>query len=242
MDEPSTRPFWSLIKPLGFEDVRITDEEEQYGERLHWAVLIESFLETMTVLVIITVLTGDGSGTTLGILLILGSLAYLIYRLLRNGAQQAEVYAQGLALFGGYLAFLAVLALMLIIVAGIEVTAVFNPTVLALLTIFFFTARFTYRTIIWMFYQKLFITNRRVILAQAFFGSDVSTMPLTRVTDINYETTVPGQLLGYANIRVETAGQDQALSDLHFLEKPALFYNTLIRLSTAAVGSSSLIP
>jgi uncharacterized membrane protein YdbT with pleckstrin-like domain len=97
--------------------------------------------------------------------------------------------------------------------------------------------RFLYIALIWAFYERLVITNRRVVLAEGLLKTKVSTMPLTRVTDINYTTSVSGEFLGYASLRVETAGQDQALSWINYLDKPASFYQTLIRLSTAAVGS-----
>ena len=217
MEHSGTPSTSSLFKPLKLDDVRIKGEIAKYAERRHWPILIQPFVETLAVLVVITVLAGTGANSGSGIAIVLTAGAFMFYRLFSGEISQAIVYAIAAFLILGFL--------------------VANVATMALLAILLVTGRFAYRAMIWLFYEQLYITNRRVILARGFLGADIDTMPLTRVTDINYRTTVPGELLGYANIRVETAGQDQALSDLNYLEKPAAFYTTLIDLSTAAVGS-----
>ncbi len=218
MRESGTPSTSSLLKPLDASDILIRGERVKYDERRHWAILIQPFLETLAVLVVITVLAGNGTGNSFGALVVLLSGGFMVYQLFfKREIRRAVVYAVAGGLLLGFL--------------------LFNATTLALLAIFLATIRFAYRAMIWLLFERLYITNRRVILAQGFLGSDISTMPLTRLTDLNYTTTVPGELLGYASLRLETAGQDQALSDLQYLEKPARFYATLIDLSTAAVGS-----
>ena len=161
-------------------------------------------------------LAGDGADSVLGILIVLAPAGFMVYRLIQGEFRQVVLYA----------------------IAGFLVLSFLAPTPRPRpCWPSSGTVRFAYQALIWLLFERLYITNRRVILARGFLGSDISTMPLTRVTDINYTTTVPGELLGYAELRVETAGQDQALSTLQYLEKPAKFYATLIDLSTAAVGS-----
>lgn len=194
----------------------IHGEKIKYDERRHWAILVEPFLETLSVLVIITVVAG-GAGNSLAVALLLAAVGFLFYRLRNRKFNRIVTYAVvGIFLY-------------LFLSSG--------AVSLALLAILFSFILFAYKALIWLFFERLYITNRRVILAHGFLGQDISTMPLTRVTDINYRTTIPGEILGYASLRVETAGQDQALSWLQYLEKPATFYATLIDLSTAAVGS-----
>ena len=82
----------------------------------------------------------------------------------------------------------------------------------------------------WAFYEKLYITNRRVIKSTGFLGANIDGMPLTRITDIAFNRSVPGEVLGYGTFRLETAGQDQALGRIPFLNQPDLFYNILIGL------------
>jgi uncharacterized membrane protein YdbT with pleckstrin-like domain len=83
----------------------------------------------------------------------------------------------------------------------------------------------------WSFYERRYITNRRVIESGGFLGSRISSMPLSRVTDISYSRTIPGELFGYATMRVETAGQDQALGIVRFISEPDHFYEVLINFS-----------
>src|SRR6266540_1795620 len=45
-----------------------------------------------------------------------------------------------------------------------------------------------------------------------------------KVTDMTYERSVLGQLLGYGVFVVESAGQDQALSRVNFLPRPDRLY------------------
>ena len=235
MRESGTPSTSSLFKPLQAEDILIAGETVKYDERRHWAILIEPFIETLAVLVVITIFAGNGASNSFGALLVLASIGYITFRLLRGGLRQAALYLAALYYFSGFLALYIVLGLIAAIV-GFGFLA-FNITTIALVVIILATLRFAYKAMIWLLFERLYITNRRVILAEGFLGSSISTMPLTRLTDLNYATTVPGELLGYASLRLETAGQDQALSWLQFLEKPAKFYATLIDLSTAAVGS-----
>ncbi len=217
MQESGTPSTSSLLKPLDAEDILIRGERVKYDERRHWAILIQPFLETLAVLVVITILAGTGGGGGPATLLIFVAGAFMVYRLFKGDFSQALTYA---------------------VLGGLVLTVlVFNVEGAALLAILLATGRFAYKSMMWLLFERLYITNRRVILAKGFLGASISTMPLTRVTDINYETTIPGEFLGYASLRVETAGQDQALSWLQYLEKPATFYATLIDLSTAAVGS-----
>lgn len=218
MEHSGTPSFSSLLRPVHADDILIRGEIVKYDERRHWAILIQPFVETLAVLVVITLIAGSGSGSArAGLTLIAAAGLFMFYRLGKKQWSKALIYA-----VGGFLLTAFLLS---------------NAETMALLAIIGATGRFAYEALIWLFYERLYITNRRVILARGFLGEEISTMPLTRLTDLNYSTTVPGEILGYASLRLETAGQDQALSWLRFLEKPATFYSTLIDLSTAAVGS-----
>lgn len=217
MEQSGTPSASSVFKPLGAHDILIRGEIVKYDERFHWASLIPPFLETLAVLVVITILAGTGTNTRLGVMIIVAAGAFMFRQISKGQWNQALVYGAAGGLLLGFL--------------------ITSAQTMALLAILLATGRFAYIALIWLFFKRLYITNRRVILAEGFLGSSISTMPLTRVTDINYYTTVTSELLGYAILRVETAGQDQALSWLKFLDKPATFYSTLIDLSTAAVGS-----
>ena len=44
-------------------------------------------------------------------------------------------------------------------------------------------------------------------------------MPLAKVTDMSFQRTAVGQILGYGEFIVESAGQDQALRNVRFLPR-----------------------
>ena len=52
-------------------------------------------------------------------------------------------------------------------------------------------------------------------------------MPLTKVTDLTYERSPLGRLLGYGTFIMESAGQDQALSRVDYLRSPDRLYQRL---------------
>lgn len=209
-----------LFGPVDEEKVLIPGESIVYDERRHWATLIQPMLEMLVGLILITSLTGSSGNLGLFGVVVLAAVAGLIYYRVRTKEWNRWGTAGALALL--FLSYL-----------------VTNRSwfVTAILAILFICTRFLFNIIYWLYYERLYITNRRIVLASAFLGSDISTMPLTRVTDISYRTTVPADILGYGILRVETAGQDQALSEIRFLEKPNEFYNSLIERTTAAVGS-----
>ncbi|MEM9650939.1 MAG: PH domain-containing protein [Actinomycetota bacterium] len=217
MAQTGTPSTSSLFRPLGPTGVLIKGERIKYNERRHWAILIRPFLETLAVLTFVTMFAGGVPTGVFGVIVIGSSTLMLFVQARRNDWSQALVYGVVAGLLIGFTAF--------------------GVTGMAILAILVAAGRFIYTAAMWAFYERLYITNRRVIASAGFLGARIDTMPLTRVTDINYRTTVLGELLGYGVLRVETAGQDQALSLLEFLDKPNNFYEILIDLSTAAVGS-----
>jgi uncharacterized membrane protein YdbT with pleckstrin-like domain len=68
------------------------------------------------------------------------------------------------------------------------------------------------------------ITSQRLLLAQGFLIRRVDMMPLAKVTDMSFNRTARGQLLGYGEFVVESAGQDQALRHIEYLPYPEQLY------------------
>ena len=52
-------------------------------------------------------------------------------------------------------------------------------------------------------------------------------MPLTKVTDMAYERSVPGRIFGYGRFVLESAGQDQALHKVTFVPDPDHHYRVM---------------
>ena len=220
----------NLLAPINTDKVLIPDEKIIYNERLHWASLLRSLVETIAALLLVTAISGgaessvgagnSGGGGTSAILLavlVLFGLGLVFYRIRKGDLSRIRAIAWAVGLLIGF--------------------AVLGTFLLAFLTIALVVGRFWSKVLFWLLYERLFITNRRIILATGFLGSEINTMPLTRVTDISYKTTILSDILGFGILRVESAGQDQALSDISFLDKPDEFYDTLIHRTTAAVGS-----
>jgi uncharacterized membrane protein YdbT with pleckstrin-like domain len=68
------------------------------------------------------------------------------------------------------------------------------------------------------------VTSQRMLLTQGVIVRKVNMMPLTKVTDMSFQRSLLGQLLGYGEFIVESAGQDQALSHVTFLPYPEQLY------------------
>ena len=68
------------------------------------------------------------------------------------------------------------------------------------------------------------VTSARLLLAQGFIVRKVNMMPLAKVTDMSFQRTAAGQILGYGEFIVESAGQDQALHNVRFLPYPEQLY------------------
>ena len=67
----------------------------------------------------------------------------------------------------------------------------------------------------WM--RHFIVSTRRVLLTSGIVVRTVTLLPLRRITDLTWKETLLGQLLGYGTFRFESAGQQQALSEITFL-------------------------
>lgn len=73
--------------------------------------------------------------------------------------------------------------------------------------------------------EELIITDRRVLLVYGILTRRVGVMPLSKVTDLTYERSLVGRILGYGAFVVESAGQHQAFSRIEFLPTPDQLYH-----------------
>ena len=73
--------------------------------------------------------------------------------------------------------------------------------------------------------QNYFIvTSRRMLLATGVVTRKVAMMPLVKVTDMSFQRSTLGRLLGYGEFILESAGQDQALRVVDYLPYPEQLY------------------
>ena len=89
--------------------------------------------------------------------------------------------------------------------------------------------RFSVLTILWWI-ERIVITDKRVMLAQGLIVHRVGMMPLGKVTDLTFERTLGGRLLGYGTLVVESAGQIQALNRIEYMPRPEEVYEALSEL------------
>jgi uncharacterized membrane protein YdbT with pleckstrin-like domain len=68
------------------------------------------------------------------------------------------------------------------------------------------------------------VTSQRLMLATGLVIRKVNMLPLGKVTDMSFQRTTTGRILGYGEFIVESAGQDQALRNVRFLPYPEQLY------------------
>ena len=83
--------------------------------------------------------------------------------------------------------------------------------------------RLIWRIINWLV-TYFVITSQRLLLAKGFLFRRVDMMPLAKVTDMSFNRSPAGQLLGFGEFVVESAGQDQALRHIDHLPYPEQLY------------------
>ncbi|MBV9793942.1 MAG: PH domain-containing protein [Actinobacteria bacterium] len=78
---------------------------------------------------------------------------------------------------------------------------------------------------VWEWSQDYFIvTSRRMLLATGVITRKVAMMPLVKVTDMSFQRSTLGRLLGYGEFVLESAGQEQALRVVDHLPYPEQLY------------------
>ena len=80
----------------------------------------------------------------------------------------------------------------------------------------------------WM--RHFIVSTRRVLLTSGVIVRTVTLLPLRRITDLTWQETLGGQLLGYGTFRFESAGQDQALRHLTYVPNAQEVYRDISAL------------
>jgi membrane protein YdbS with pleckstrin-like domain len=68
------------------------------------------------------------------------------------------------------------------------------------------------------------VTSQRMILTTGLVTRKVAMMPLVKVTDMSFQRSALGRVLGYGEFILESAGQDQALRTVDHLPYPEQLY------------------
>ena len=89
--------------------------------------------------------------------------------------------------------------------------------------------RFAYVVMEW-WVERLVVTDKRFVMTTGVFTTKVLMMPISKVTDLTYQRTATGRMMGYGTMVVESAGQIQALNRIDYLPRPEEFYDTISEL------------
>ncbi|WP_291814185.1 PH domain-containing protein [Cellulomonas sp.] len=90
-------------------------------------------------------------------------------------------------------------------------------------------ARFGWYLLLWRV-EWFVATDKRMLLLTGLITHQVGMMPLMKVTDMRYSRSVLGQMLGYGQFLLESAGQDQALRQIGWVARPDATYRDLCAL------------
>lgn len=91
---------------------------------------------------------------------------------------------------------------------------------------FFLVGRALWRMLEWR-HDWFVATDKRLILTYGLITQKVAMMPLAKVTDMSYNRSPLGRLLGYGTFVMESAGQDQALHRVEWVPEPDLTYRAI---------------
>jgi hypothetical protein len=68
------------------------------------------------------------------------------------------------------------------------------------------------------------VTSQRIMETSGVLTRKVAMMPLGKVTDMSFQRSFAGRMLGYGEFIIESAGQDQALRTVGFIPNPEKLY------------------
>ena len=68
------------------------------------------------------------------------------------------------------------------------------------------------------------VTSQRIMLTSGVLTRKVAMMPLGKVTDMSFQRTLAGRMLGFGEFIIESAGQDQALRTVDHIPYPEQLY------------------
>jgi membrane protein YdbS with pleckstrin-like domain len=85
-------------------------------------------------------------------------------------------------------------------------------------------------------YTSYVITNVRIMRVSGIVTRRVHSIPWMRVTDLTFDQTWLGRMLGYATLHIESANEDSGLRDLTGVSKPIVFNKYLVDMVVAKQG------
>jgi membrane protein YdbS with pleckstrin-like domain len=101
----------------------------------------------------------------------------------------------------------------------------------------FVLLRFTYHLVEW-WVERIVFTDKRAMITSGIFVTKVGMMPVGKITDLTYERSMFGRMLGYGTLILESAGQIQALNKIEFLPRPEEVFDAISELVFGEKGGA----
>ncbi|MDQ3153885.1 MAG: PH domain-containing protein [Actinomycetota bacterium] len=76
--------------------------------------------------------------------------------------------------------------------------------------------------------DHLLVTDRRIIRVHGIITLTVDAVALSQITDTTCCQSLPGRILGYGTIRIQSAGQAPAIDRLDYIPSPAAIYRAAL--------------
>jgi uncharacterized membrane protein YdbT with pleckstrin-like domain len=205
----------SVLLPLSPAEILVDGERVYYRNSKHWFAMIQPLAETVGVLFLLT-LAINGAPAALGIVVI-SALMMAVLLVVRWVTQRDWKWTDYMIIW--------VVGLILLEISP-------EPETMLVVVAIVLVGRLLLTLIRWAFYEERFVTDRRIIETSGLLGTRISSISLTRVTDLTLYRSVPGEFFDYGDLRVETPGQDQALDRIPFVRNPIDFHDAIVRRST----------
>jgi membrane protein YdbS with pleckstrin-like domain len=85
-------------------------------------------------------------------------------------------------------------------------------------------------------YTRYVLTSFRVLRIRGILRRENAWIPWGRVTDVRYESSLLGRMLGYATVSIDSANELSSLKELRNLRDPARFEAALVEIVKAKQG------
>jgi membrane protein YdbS with pleckstrin-like domain len=132
-----------------------------------------------------------------------------------------------------------ILVTVLFVAAGLFVGVVLNGSLTAVLITFLLLAVILLVLVLQRLsdrYTSYVITNVRIMRVSGIVTRRVHSIPWMRVTDLTFDQSWWGRVLGYATLTIESANEEGGLHDLAGVSNPAAFNKYLVDMVVAKQG------
>jgi membrane protein YdbS with pleckstrin-like domain len=132
-----------------------------------------------------------------------------------------------------------ILVIALLVAAGLFVGVVLNGSFTAMLLTFLVLTIVLFVLVLQRLserYTSYVITNVRIMRVAGVVTRRVHSIPWMRVTDLTFDQSSLGRILGYATLHIESANEDSGLRDLAGVSDPMVFNKYLVDMVVAKQG------